>query len=249
MYRIQADGFPRKIWTTAQDLVYTLAFDAKGRLLIGSGNRGKLYRMDSEHSYSVVLNVAPTQITSLASAPDGKLWAITGNIGKVFSIGPALETSGSYESEVLDAGSFSYWGRLAQESEVRNGIQFETRSGNLSRAQKNWSPWQKLESSRIVSPAARFLQYKAILTGSDELREADVAYQPKNVAPVIDEIEITQSNYKFPAPAAQAAVANPSLTLPPLGKKPPTGGGGAESVSFPALTYAKGQIGARWLGR
>ena len=247
IYRIQTDGFPRKIWSNSQDLVYALAFDAKGRLLIGSGNRGKLYRVDSDHSYSVMLNVAPTQITGLASASDGKLWAITGNIGKVFSIGPALEASGTYESDILDAGSFTYWGRLAQQPEAQSGIQFETRSGNLNRAQKNWSPWEKLASSRIVSPAARFLQYKATLTGAAELNEADIAYQPKNVAPVVDEIEITQANYKFPAPAGPAAVANPTLVLPPLGKKPPAGGGGAESVSFPALTYAKGQMGARWL--
>ena len=251
VYRIQTDGFPRKIWNSTQDLVYALAFDTKGRLLVGSGNRGKLYRVDSDHSYSVMLNVAPTQITSLTSAPDGKLWAITGNIGKVFSIGPALESSGTYESDVLDAGSFSYWGRLAQEPDGQSGVQFETRSGNLSRAQKNWSPWEKLANSRIVSPAARFLQYKATLksttSGAAELRETDVAYQPKNVAPVIDEIEITEANYKFPPPAGQAAAANPTLTLPPLGKKPLAGGGGVESVSFPALTFAKGQMGARWL--
>jgi hypothetical protein len=215
-------------------------------VLIGSGNRGKLYRVDSDHSYSLLLNVAPTQITALATAPDGKLWAITGNIGKVFSIGPALEASGTYESDVLDAGSFSYWGRIEQ-GPSPNGVVFETRTGNLSRAQKNWSPWAKLTNSRITSPAARFLQYRATLTGAEDLRETDVAYQPKNVAPVIDEIEITPANYKFPAPAGPAVVANATINLPPLGKKPPASGGGVESVSFPALTYAKGQMGARWL--
>lgn len=248
IYRIQADGYARKMWSASQDLVYALAFDAKGRLVAGTGNKGKLYRIDSEHSYTLVLNVAPTQITGLGSASDGTLWAITGNIGKVFSIGPATETSGTYESDVMDAGSFSYWGRMAQEPEAQSGVQFETRSGNLNRAQKNWSPWEKLASTRIVSPPARFLQYRATLTGAAELREVDVAYQPKNVAPAIEEIEITEANYKFPAPAAQAAPANPTLTLPPLGKKPASGGGGgAESVSFPALTYSKGQMGARWL--
>ena len=166
------------------------------------------------------LNVAPTQITGLATAPDGKLWAITGNIGKVFSIGPALESSGTYESDVLDAGSFSYWGRIEQEPS-QNGVVFETRTGNLSRAQKNWSPWAKLTNSRVASPGGPgFLQYRATLTGAVDLRETDVAYQPKNVAPLIDELEITPANYKFPAPAGPAAVANVTLNLPPLGKKP-----------------------------
>ena len=32
IYRIQTDGYPRKIWSHAQDLVYALAFDAQGQL-------------------------------------------------------------------------------------------------------------------------------------------------------------------------------------------------------------------------
>jgi hypothetical protein len=246
VYRILPDGYPRKVWSNSQDLIYALALDSKGRVLIGSGNRGKLYRLDSDPVYSILLNVPPTQITGLATAPDGKLWAITGNIGKVFAIGPALESSGTYESDVLDAGSFSYWGRLAQQPEPQNGVTFETRSGNLNRAQKNWSPWQRLANGRIVSPPARFLQYKASLSGTADLREADVAYQPKNVAPVIEEIEITDTNYRFPAPSNAAAPVNPTLTLPPLGKKPPALAA-SDSVSFPSLNYSKGQVGARWL--
>ena len=35
------DGYPRKIWSTSQDLVYALAFDAQGRLLVGTGNHGQ----------------------------------------------------------------------------------------------------------------------------------------------------------------------------------------------------------------
>ena len=239
MYRIQADGYPKKIWNQGQDLVYALAFDAKGRLLIGSGNRGKLYRLDSDHSYTVVLNLASTQITSLLTAPDGKLWAITGNIGKVVSIGPATEASGTYQSDVLDAAEFSYWGRLVQQPEPESGVTFQTRSGNLSRAQKNWSPWEKLSAGRIVSPPARFLQYRATLTGSAELREADIAYQPKNVAPAVDELEITEANYRFPSPPNAPAPTNPTLDLPPLGKKPATASG-ADSVSVPHHDLCKG---------
>ena len=40
----------------------------------------------------------------------------------------------------------------------------------------------------------------------------------KNVAPVIEELEITPANYRFPAPAANALASNPPLTLPPLGR-------------------------------
>ena len=63
IYRIQSDGYPRRVWSHAQDLVYALAFDAQGRLLAGTGNHGTIFRLDSDHSYTRLLNVAPTQVT------------------------------------------------------------------------------------------------------------------------------------------------------------------------------------------
>ena len=247
IYRIQTDGYPRKAWSHGQDLVYALAFDSRGRLVAGAGNHGNIYRLDSDHTYTRLLNVAPTQVTGFCSTPDGMLYAVTGNIGKVFSVGPQPEGSGTFESDVLDAGGFSYWGRVSHEPQG-GGITFQTRSGNLNRAQKNWSPWADLDAGRVASPPARFLQYRATLSGQAQLMEVDIAYQEKNVAPVIEELETTPANYKFPAPAAPFAPANPTLNLPPLGRRnPPPAPASPDSGSSPALTWSKGQIGARWL--
>jgi hypothetical protein len=251
IYRIQTDGYPRKVWSDAQDLVYALAFDARGRLIAGTGNRGYLYRIDDDHSYTRLRSLASTEVTGLMTGRDGTLYAVTGNIGKMFAVGPATEASGSYESDVLDAGAFTYWGRVTADPE--KGVEFETRSGNVNRPQQNWSAWEKLKAGRIASPPARFLEYRATLTGTAAVDEVDVAYQMKNVAPVIEETEITAANYKFPAPVAVAAGGSSSpgtLALPPLGRRTSNNGlsGTAGGVaSTPALTWAKGQIGARWL--
>jgi sugar lactone lactonase YvrE len=253
IYRIQTDGYARKVWSDATDLVYALAFDARGRAIAGTGNRGYLYRIDSDHSFTRLRSLTSMQVTGMVSAPDGTLYAVTGNIGKLFSVGPAMETSGTYESEVQDAGAFSYWGRISCEPDG-GGVTFETRSGNLDRPQQNWSPWEKLSAGRIVSPAARFLEYKATLTGAAEIAEVDTAYQMKNVAPVIQEVEITRENYKFPAAAAAASSSsngsNPaSLNLPPIGRKSSASSAAstAGSASTPSMSWAKGFIGARWL--
>jgi hypothetical protein len=72
----------------------------------------------------------------------------------------------------------------------------------------------------------------------------------KNVAPVIEEAEITPANYKFPTPVAAAPTSSSptTLALPPLGRKTTSGGSSAANgANTPALTWAKGQIGARWL--
>jgi len=128
-------------------------------------------------------------------------------------------------------------------------VAFETRSGNVSRAQKDWSPWAKLSSDRVTSPAARFLQYRATVSGAAELYDVTAAYEMKNVAPSIEALESTPANYKFPAPVAAAPPAPSALTLPALGRTTPVPAPRSTDTgtSSPALASAKGYIGARWL--
>ncbi len=235
--------------------MYALGFDSQGRVLLGAGNKGAIYRLDTDNLYTVLLNAPPTQVTSFCAGKDGKVYAATGNSGKVFEIGAGFEREGSIESDAFDSGLFSYWGRLTFTAELYGGrVAVETRSGNLDRPMRNWSPWSSAitspDGARITSPPARFLQWKATLNASGsqspELESVEAAYLPKNVAPNIGGIEITPANYKFPAPPA-ASSTPPTLNLPPMGKSGRTASSSSSESSTPAMSYAKGQIGARWL--
>ncbi|HXS95382.1 MAG TPA: hypothetical protein VN736_12315 [Candidatus Limnocylindrales bacterium] len=261
VYRIEPTGNPERLWSSATDVVYAIGFDSEGRALIGTGNKGNLYRIESPTLYTALLTVPATQITGFQQGKDGRLFAVTGNVGKVYEIGPALEKSGTAESQTFDAGLFTQWGRASYEARLNGGqVTLETRSGNLDSPQKNWSPWSSPITSpkggRVASPSARFVQWRATLTGdgnghSPELESVDVAYLPKNAAPRLDEIEITPFNYKFPAPPAAASTSNQppsSLTLPALGRHSQGTSLNLDSSGVtPALTFAKGYIGARWL--
>jgi hypothetical protein len=251
IYRIQTDGYPRRIWSHAQDLIYALAFDGHGRVIVGTGNHGEIYRLEPDHKYWKLLSLSSTQVTGFCTGAGGKLYAVTGNIGKIFSIGPELEQTGVFESDIFDAGAFSYWGRLSYSPKENNGVIVETRSGNLNRAQKNWNQFAKTNAGRIASPPARFLQYKLTLSGSGEITEVDAAYQMKNVAPEVEDVEMTPENYKFPAPSTAAPLASTSITLPALGHQTAssssTSAPASDSGNSPALTYSKGWIGVRWL--
>ena len=249
IFRINTDGYARKVWSHAQDVVFALAFDAQGKPIAGTGNRGLLYRLDSDFEWTRFADLNPSQITALTVAKDGRIFAATGNIGQVFSIGPQREASGTYESPVLDANGFSYWGRITSLTEGNGAVAYETRSGNVSRAQKDWSPWGKLNGDRIISPAARFLQYRATVTGATELYDVTTAYEMKNIAPVVEMVAATPPNYKFPAPAEPGtAVATPAtLTLPAIGRAASASGPADAGVNTPALTWSKGQVGVRWL--
>ena len=261
LYRIHADGYPEKIWSHTHDVVYSIGFDAAGKPLIGTGNKGCIYRVDSDALYTALVNAAPTQVTALVAGENGKLYAATGNVGKVYEIGPGLEPEGSIESDVFDAGMFSRWGRLSFKGSAPAGrLAVESRSGNLDRPQENWSKWSDAitteEGARVTSPAARFIQWKATLTmdannksgRSPELDSVELAYLPRNVAPRVTEIEITPPNYKFPA--ASNPVSTPqSLSLPPLGKAAShtASGPSLDITSTPAMQYSKGALGARWV--
>jgi hypothetical protein len=255
IYRIHPDGRPQKVWTHAQDVVYSIGFDSQGRALVGTGNKGSIYRLDQDNLYSVLLTASPTQITALCAGPDGKTYAATGNIGKVFEIGSHLESEGSIESDVFDAGMFSLWGRVMFTAEPNGGrVGVATRTGNLDRPAQNWSPWSTAitspDGARATSPAARFVQWKATLYAagghSPELESIEIAYLPKNVAPKVDAIEMTPANYKFPAPTPVSTSA-PTLSLPAMGKSSRTETSSSlESTSTPSMTNAKGFTGARW---
>jgi len=251
IYRIQTDGYPRKIWSHPQDLVYAMAFDERGRVLAGTGNHGDIYRLEPDHKYWMLLNLPSTQVTGFCKGTSGKLYAVTGNIGKIFSIGAELEHSGVFESDIFDAGAFSYWGRLSYSPKENTGVTVETRSGNLNRAQKNWNAFAGTGNGRIASAPARFLQYRLTLSGPSQVTEVDVAYQMKNVAPEIEDVEITPANYKFPPPSSNGPAVSTTLTLPALGRRngssSSTAAPAADSGSSPAMTYAKGSMGVRWL--
>jgi hypothetical protein len=250
--RIAPDGFPLTMWSHASELAYAIAFDAQGRAVVGTGNRGAIYRLETELVHALLVSASPTQVTGLHASRSGRIYAVTGNIGKLFRLGPEAETSGTYESEVLDAGNFSQWGRVLYRASAPGGVKLETRSGNLNVPQKNWSRWQAVtlpaEAGRIESPASRYLQYKLTLTSSAVVSGVDVAYRPANVAPVIEIVEATPANYRFP-PQSLTLTPSTSLTLQPLGRSGRSIAPLSTGLEATTMNYAKGYIGARWLAR
>lgn len=253
LIEIDAEGVPRVVWSHPQEIVYSLALDKTGHPLLATGNQGHIYRVESPIEWSLLATVSSGQVTALLAGPDGAVYAAASNVGKVFRLGPERESTGSVESEVFDAGGFTYWGRLNPDTAGSEGsILFETRSGNVGRPQKSWSAWEPSKDGRIVSPPARFLQWRAILTkessGSPSLFGTDVAWMAKNLPPQLEEIEPTPLNYRFPA-SSTSSTSPKALTLPAMGKRSKTASVSLDSSSSATLSYSKGTAGVRWMAK
>ncbi len=238
IYRIAPDGSPSRLWSSHEDIVYGLAFDHRGRLLAGTGNRGHVFAISGEDEFTDLLKASATQVTAFANAPKGGLYASTSNLGKVFLLSATPESEGSYESDVFDAHIFSRWGRA--EFRGAGNVELFARSGNVDNPDRNWSPWEKIDlrkDSAVSVPPARFIQWKAVLRSGDpapRVESVTLNYLPKNVAPDFDDVTV------------QVGVRYQSLPKPAGGDM---GAGGAQQPHFdtpPPTTHDRDSIGVKW---
>lgn len=267
VYRIDPDGAPRRIWSSKDEVVYALALRGSEKILLGTGNKGKIFQLEGESLYTSLLKAQATQVTAFLRARKSALYAATSNIGTLHEVGGEYEAEGSFESDVFDARHFSRWGRVFwnAESPAGTAIALYTRSGNADNPDRNWAPWASVPSTNgngragqpSSSPGARFIQWKAVLTTSSGgstpwVDTVEVAYFPKNIKPVIEDVELTQPGYRFQAGAPGAVVqpAQQTISLPPIGQSRAQSSGPVVRFEAPAQLQAqKGAQGVRWAAR
>jgi sugar lactone lactonase YvrE len=242
IYRIAPDGSPSRIWNSAQDLVYALAFDHAGRLLAGTGNRGHIFAITGEDQFVDLLKASASQITAFAEAPGGGLYVSTSNLGKLFLLGGSPESEGSYESDVFDAKVFSRWGRA--EFRGAGNVELMARSGNVDNPDRNWSPWKPVDLQKDPVPnvpPARFVQWKAMLHAGATAPSVDsvlLNYLPKNVAPDFDDVSV-QVGVRYQALPKPVGVPDASAAA----------GSGIRFDAPPPSTRDRDSIGVKWTVR
>ena len=234
IYKITPDGAPERLWSSREDLVFSLALSPEEKLLVGTGSRGIVYQLEGNGLYSSLAKTSAGQVTGLAAGRDGRVFVGTANPGKIFSLGPGPEPEGVFESQVYDARTFSQWGRLGwwgQGASTSSTVAFYLRSGNTSNPEKNWSPWagpyRDPRGEKVLLPPARFVQWKAVFKGSAPGTNIDwvsVAYLPQNVAPVIETIIVQSPGIRAQGGSAVLPGSQPfapvQLRMPPAPAQP-----------------------------
>jgi hypothetical protein len=230
IYRIAVDGSPQKLLTLKDDVVYALAV-RNGSLLAASGNRGRVYKLETGHvdtdtsgRFTDVAHLEASQGMAFAPVKDGLLVA-TSNSGKVFRLGDAVASNATYTSDVFDAQGFSQWGRAEIRAGAAAGFDLFVRSGNVESPLMGWSEWAKVGADGgFTAPAGRFVQWKAVLRSGSSLDSVALNYLQRNLAPVVDEIVVAPGVRVAATPAAPNA-ATVQVAFP-------TAAGAAPAVSF-----------------
>jgi hypothetical protein len=193
IYEIAANGAPRKLWSGRDDIVYALRWTADG-LLAATGNRGRVYRIQESGEFADVAHLEASQATGFADSAGGT-YLSTANTGKLYLMSHESAATGTYLSDVFDAGVFSQWGRAEVDAgagaNARN-FDFFARAGNVDNPQRAWTDWKKVTPN--VGPLgldpSRFVQWKAELRAGADIASVGINYLPVNVAPVVDEIVV-----------------------------------------------------------
>ena len=229
IFRIRPDGLWDTLWEATDDWPFDLLIEPDGAVLVGTGKEGKIFRLAGDPARATLLTRVPArQVTSLIRDTSGRIIAATSNPGKVFSVAAGQAPTGTYSSDVRDAGTVATWGAIRWRAAAKPGeVELFTRSGNTATPDATWSAWSKAYTvatgERIASPNARYLQWRAVLKGgsaravsglaapksaSDSpraeagpvLTSVTAAYLPRNLRPSVTSITVHPPGTVFQRP-------------------------------------------------
>lgn len=252
VYRVLPDGLWDQLWESRDDAPYDLAIEPDGALLVATGGKGKIFRLAGEPTQTtLVTRVAAQQAVLLHRAAAGTL-VVTSNPGLLLALAPGRAERGSYESDVKDARVVATWGTIAWRARTPNGtrVELQTRSGNTQTPDSAWSDWSAsyadADGSPISSPAARYLQWRAVLTGTGEspvLTSVSAAYLQRNIRPQVESITVHPPGVVFQKPFSSGETEIAGFSDDVVERRVAAGTPPATSSSAPALgrrAYQKG---------
>lgn len=237
LYRIHPDNTVETLWTSAEENAYdVLAWD--GNLLLSTDRDGRIYELAPDRKLTLLAQTGESEAIRLLR-PGRRLLVATGDTGRIYRMADTYATEGSYEAPIHDAGSVARWGQLSWRQEVASGcrIALETRSGNTARPDRTWSDWSEpltdAEGSRITSPNARYVQWRAVFTGTENrsasLAGVRLAYLRQNNPPRL--LSINVSSQSVPNTRTNSAVQATGPTAAYSITVTDTGEEGASSIT------------------
>jgi hypothetical protein len=209
LLRIDEDGTVETLWSSPDDLPHAVAWVEDG-VLVGTGDKGKLYRVRPDATWALIASLPAQQVTGIATQDGHAPALVTSNPARVATLSRRTATEGRLVSEVKDAESVAAWGRVRWEGNAPSGtaVRLETRSGNTSSPDTTWGEWTAVgtgaPAATIRSESARFLQLRLTLVGRDdatpEVEALSAAYLQRNLRPQVTSITVHPAGQVFQKP-------------------------------------------------
>jgi hypothetical protein len=220
IYRVAPDNTVETVWSSKEENIFDLAVSGEGVTFATDAN-GRIYHLDRERKLSLMAQTSEGEVARILPR-EGALLAVTSNLGRLYKLG-GVALAARYESPVHDAANPARWGRL---SLTGSGVKVYSRSGNSSRPDRTWSEWAATGAEgAIVSPNARYIQWRAEFPKGASLDSARLAYLPQNMQPVVKSISVVgqsvavaTSGVKASSAAAVSSSAVYSITVTDTGE-------------------------------
>ena len=257
--RIRPSGETDTLWTSPDDVPHS-AVRIGGDLLVGTGNKGKVYRVGDDGRWALVATLPAEQVTAVAPAPGGGAFLVTSNPARVFTLEGTVAAEGFFLSKVKDAAVVSSWGRLSWEGKAPPGteVRIQTRAGNTATPDSTWTDWSvpatRAAGEPIRSEKARFLQLRVTLVGkggaSPTVEAVVAAYLQRNLPPVVKSLTIHPPGEAFQKPIT--VTGEPEilgLEVDPLSDRAVAqrpAAGSPPAITFSRKVYQKGLRTFSW---
>lgn len=226
LVRIAPDSSVDTLWSSDRESIFGLTVEGRNVLFSTDGS-GRIFRLSPSADGPLLTLMTETreaQATRLL-VQGSNIYVATSNVAKLFRLGSGSAPEGTYESPVKDTKFVSKWGDLSWRSQVPAGSSLElyTRAGNSEQPDATWSDWQgpysNADGSQITSPAARYVQWKAVFKGNDaatpRLDDVTLAYLNENLPPEIHALDVNSSGGSLPSGVPNISVGNGGTNFGP----------------------------------
>jgi outer membrane protein assembly factor BamB len=247
--RVPPSGEVDTLWTSSDEMPHSLVSTSDG-VLVGTGNKAKLYRVRDDRTWVMVAAFPAEQITSLYRGAGGEVVLATSNPGRVHELQGGPAARGTFTSKPKDTDTVSSWGRVSWEANVPAGtsLEVQTRSGNTGTPDSTWSDWspfyKRAEGDAIASERARFLQIKVALVGTGGrgpvVDNVTAAYLQRNLRPQLQTITVHPPGEIFQKPISLTGETEIlGLEGPPPERPGTAAAAAARSTMPPATAYSR----------
>jgi hypothetical protein len=229
-------------------------------VLLGTGDKGQVYRIKDDRTWSMVATFPAEQVTALYADTAGAVVLATSNPARVHILEPAPGITGTFVSKVQDTDTVSSWGRIRWQATAPAGtrVLLYTRSGNTGTPDTTWSDWSPAYANAngdpVASERARFLQVKAALEGAKGvtpvLDSITTAFLQRNLRPQVQTVTVHPPGEVFQKPLSLTGeVEILGLDTPVAPEARPSGGPRAPQIaatSYSRKIYQKGLQTLSW---